>query len=354
MKIKPILAKIRNRKMSFLTFKAALNYYKLPTSNGWSGVEAKLSEETTAKDMQKTLGILEQVYVDSIRFGDKAVQIAAFEDDESQMLQALASHKFHLQFIPAQDFPDPISASELRRMTMSPQVVHVEKSADKRALTFYFYARGYETEKEEFSVEDMTDEISRKRFRGYDHVVAYKQNPYLRVDSVVVLPAENQIQFRVDITHVSSTEQVEKLMVDLKATFREYLATEVDGQWEDAEFKLVNFYPKIDAIYKAPNGTVVKLGHHTASGAINYEKMRGMKGDLRQELYHKAGKKAVATQSFSITGSFPYDNGYSRVHLTIPGKSAQVMAESPSLTTAVISDCFREQQFLDMLNILVQ
>lgn len=353
MDIKTVLGKIRNRQLSFLTFKAALHFYELPTGTGWAGIEEKLSDASlTAQARQKNLRTLQKLYEDNIYFGNKAVQICDVGRPNARYLEALLTHRFRPEFAPANAFPEPISAEDLRAITLKPQLVKAIADRDKRTVALYFYARGYETEKEQFDVDNMTDAVSKRRFAGYDHVIAYRQTPYLRIDSVHVDVQKCQIQFRVDKTRLASLDQIEKALTDLKAAFRAHMENSLDAVWAELPFVLLNFYPKIQAVYKHKDGKVVKLGHNTASGAINHEKMRGLKGDLREESYHKAGMSAVDTQSFSITTSFPYDNGYSRVYLSIPGKSAQVSVPNPKLETAIIDDCFREEQFTDMIHIL--
>jgi hypothetical protein len=141
-------------------------------------------------------------------------------------------------------------------------------------------------------------------------------------------------------------------LIELKDAFRTLLQSQVNDAWERITLPLVNFFPKIDQLYNDQNGTLVQLGHNTAAGAINHGRMRGLRGDLKQDPSHMASMAASTTEKFAIQKAYSYYNDLSVVYLSIPGKSADTGSAIPTINTAIVEDCIDGQQFDDMMRIL--
>lgn len=353
MSIRSAFAQYQTRGMQFMTFRAALNFHKLPTSRSWVSAEQKITDAaTTPLKVKEDTALLNRIFQDNIRYGNKAVQITRFDNVAAPLFTTLKQAVFTPTYKPASFELGITNAVDLNLLSMTPELVFVEPSSKEGCFTLFFYARSYITEKEQFLIDDMKDELSQQRFAGFDQIIAYRRIAYVRIDTIFIDQNDLRVEFRVDITRLDSLDRMQEALKALKEAFRTYLVQNANSKWADVVFPLINLYPKIPSVYADKKGTVVRLGHHTSTGAINQGKMRGLLGDLKQDPGHVAGMAAVVTESFSITKLFSYDSGYSSVRLSIPGRSADAGQPDARVVTAIIEDCHREEQFEDMASIL--
>jgi hypothetical protein len=353
MSIKTALAKLRSRNPNFETLRAALKHHDLPTSTGWDKLELKFAGQAVSAVVVAQASKLERIYLDNVEWGNKAIQILQFGDEMKSALKAVVAHSFSPEFIPETRAPEPVNEADLARLTLQPVLVRAVTNDTRTTATLYFYSRGYKTEKEQFAVEEMKDPVSRLRFAGFDQVIAYKQMIFQRIDTVYIDWRNCRVEFRADATRLTTVDRMVEALNELKVRFRALLLTQVDeAAWKSVKFPLVNFYPKIDAMYSGESGTLVKLAHNTPAGATNHGKMRGLKGDLKQDPSHIASMDASTTEKFAIQKAYPYFSGESIAYLSIPGKLADVGFEAPVMNTALIDGCIVAAQFDDLMQIL--
>ena len=353
MSIQTAIAKLRRRNLNFATLKVALEHNGLPKSNGWGNLERKYADlKIPAADAVSHASKLERIYRNNIEWGNKAVQIAAFDISDASLFAAMVDHRFAPEFSPTNAFPDPVSDEDLALLTGHPVLVSRVVNQTATGATLYFYSRAYETDKEVFSVDEMKDDASRRRFAGFDQVVAYRRLIFQRIDSIHIDARNRRIEFRVDATGLPTIDRKLEALKELKEKFRKLMVTHIDRIWEKKAIQLSNFYPKIDRMYNGAIGTVVQLDHNTPAGAINHGKMRGKRGDLKNDPSHIASMDASDNEKFAIQKAYPYFNGLSMVHLSIPGKSADTGLANPETNTAIIENCIVGNQFEDMMQIL--
>lgn len=88
----------------------------------------------------------------------------------------------------------------------------------------------------------------------------------------------------------------------------------------DSPIVSANFFPLIATLYEQADGRVVSLGHSTGTRSVKDEKMRGRNLDLREELFHKEGLRAIGrTDAFSISKEWDKSMGSGVLTITIPG-----------------------------------
>ncbi len=350
MTIQTTLAKLRRRSINFSTLTAGLKYNVLPTSNGWRNLEQKYADlRIPAMEAASYVRKLERIYRDNIDWGNKAVQFAVFDESKDALISAAVRHRFAAELTPETPFPAYVTDEELGDLTLHPVLVTHEVNETRTGVTLYFYSRAYETEKETFAVDEMRDEVSMRRFSGFDQVVAYRQLIFQRIDTVYVDSRSRRIEFRVDATRLKTIDRMVEALKELKECFRALMETQVDAEWGLVSFPLSNFFPKIDQLYNDGQGALVELGHNTAAGAINHGKMRGHRGDMRSDPSHVASMAASTTEKFAIQKAYTYYSGVSVVHLRIPGKSADTGAATPTVNTAIVEDCIDATQFEEIM-----
>ena len=353
MTIQTALEQLKSRSPKFSTLKSALIHLELPSSNNMINLEKKFASQTVSAAQTITQAqTLERIYRDNVDWGDKAVQFAVFEPADKPLLDALVAHSYSPQYVepPGSKFPRQVSGTEMAGLPIDSQLVRCVTNATRTAATLYFYGRGYETSKQEFSVSGMTDSISQQRFLGYDHVVAYRRITFQRIDTIFIDPTNLRIEFRVDATRFTRIADAAQALVTLKNVFRSLAQSQVNSIWQRKMIKLANFFPKIEQLYNGGDGRLSSLGHNTAAGATNNGKMRrGLSGDLKADPSHKASLTASLTEKFSITKAYSYYNGVSTVLLSIPGKAADTSSIPPTINTAIVEDCINEAQFIEMM-----
>lgn len=353
MTIQAALEQLKSRSPKFLTLKSALVHLGLPKSNNMTNLENKFSSQTLPIAQLITQAqTLERIYKDNVDWGDKAVQFAIFEHADKPLLDALVAHTYVPQYVEqnGSKFPRQLTVKEMEGLSISSQLVKCVTNATRTTATLYFYSRGYETSKQEFSVSGMTDSISQQRFSGYDHVVAYRRTIFQRIDTIFIDPANLRVEFRVDATRFTRISDATQALVTLKDVFRSLAQSQVNSIWQRKMLKLANFFPKIEQLYVDNDGRLSSLGHNTAAGATNNGKMRrGLSGDLKADPSHQASLSASLTEKFSITKAYSYYNGISTVLLSIPGKAADTSSVPPTINTAIVEDCINEAQFIEMM-----
>lgn len=353
MTIQTALEQLKSRSPKFSTLKSALVHQGLPKSNNMINLETKFSNQTLSiAQIVSQAQTLERIYKDNVDWGDKAVQFAEFDPADKPLLDALVAHSYVPQYVEPRGskVPRQVNATEMEGLSIDPKLVKCVTDATRTTATLYFYGRGYETSKEEFSVSGMTDSISQQRFSGYDHVVAYRRSAFQRIDTIFIDPANLRIEFRVDATRLTRVADAARALVILKDVFRSLAQLQVNSVWQSKTFKLANFFPKIEQLYNGDEGRLSSLGHNTAAGATNSGKMRrGLSGDLKADPSHQASLTASLTEKFSITKAYPYYNGTSTVLLSIPGKAADTSSVPPMINTAIIENCINELQFIEMM-----
>lgn len=100
--------------------------------------------------------------------------------------------------------------------------------------------------------------------------------------------------------------------------------------------RMINFYPAISKIYSAEGeGKVIELGFNTDTGSAKLERMKS--DDLREELWHGAGKAALQTLTTSKIPFVPFrlavrwDWNDDDVELILPGSTRTLIPEKPEL-----------------------
>lgn len=353
MTVQTALEQLKSRSLKFSTLKSALVHHGLPKSNNMGNLENKFSSQTLpAAQLITQAQTLEHIYRDNVNWGDKAVQFAVFDPVDKPLLDALVAHTYTLQHVEpsGSKFPRQVTDVEMAGLSIDPKLVKCVTNATRTAATLYFYSRGYETSKQEFSVSGMTDAISQQRFLGYDNVVAYRRTAYQRIDTIFIDPSNLRIEFRVDATRLTRFADAAQALVILKEIFRSLVQSQVNSVWQRKTLKLANFFPKIEQLYNGGDGRLSSLGHNTAAGATNNGKMRGgLGGDLKADPSHQASLTASLTEKFSITKEYSYYSGISTVRLSIPGKAADTSSVPPTINTAIVEDCINETQFVEMM-----
>jgi hypothetical protein len=164
-------------------------------------------------------------------------------------------------------------------------------------------------------------------------------------DVVILHANENFVELRIDIGEGLSFSDRQVSFTQIIKEFNQ-IAKSVSGV-SVALNKEFNFFPLLDVLYEAQEGKVGEISFTTDEGSIKHEKMRRTDFDLREEIYHKAGKQAVFEKDqriniYRIAILWKYmleDNIETQPELLIPGQVQMLHQEYPVLNEVIIKNC---------------
>lgn len=190
--------------------------------------------------------------------------------------------------------------------------------------------------REHIDTNDFPEEIA-STLSGYDEVMGVKLIKYQAMDTVWVPHHGNFVDIRVDFPRGMHHDQA---LVAIERT-REAFHQVCGGS---ALTEPVNLFPLIDLFYKSSGeGNVVEMAFGTTTASLKREKMRRSKTDLRKEIYHQGGKKALKTPIEPYRLSVEYDvrlgATISAPEISFNGNSRMTGSANPILQDVVIRKC---------------
>lgn len=346
MSLQEAFERIKKRKTPLDVFRLALTAKGLPAPGRWQAVIDGLTEKKgpaiNAIDRENKL---KEIYKELIKFGDKAIQIADFDESSAHLFESIHQSNFKLEHKPDEYFHD-ISDENLRALPTRPSLAKVESNSTGLVKTLYFLSQEIRRTREDIAFQKEFEKLP--ALKGYANIYGVREENFLRVDLVVIDIKKRRFEFRVDCAGTSSQEVMRDYLGELKKHFRNALSENVGEDWKTLEFPLRNLYPRIDTLYnEKSDGEVSAIGYNTPYGARNMGVMRGT-GDLKEDPSHEASMNASETEIYYITKSYELSDSPHRIKLTIPGKTSEVGVPEPKMFTAIIEDCFNEQQYLRM------
>ena len=328
--------------------RAILKISGFPISQGWEKSLSKLSEleleDGNSLEFIESLVQLEKSYKEYFIIGNKSVRFFSIQKQKIKLLQ----DKFLNYEIPVNQFhktyPYPLDQENLIALDSTPKLVDIIKLSGND-LAFIFCTKRYFSERQTLDPLDFQNEL-RSFLEDYDEVVTIKK--YIRqLYDVVILRNNNIAEVRIDIGQGLSIQDRRFSFIQIIKEFN-YLAKSVAGieLVLDQEY---NFFTLINLLYESEEGKVCEIAFTTDQGSIKHEKMRRKDFDLREEIYHKAGRQAVIEQDlkiniYRIAILWKYkideeDNIETQPELLIPGQVQMLHQEYPVLNEVIIRKC---------------
>ncbi|PZO15351.1 MAG: hypothetical protein DCF25_13705 [Leptolyngbya foveolarum] len=340
MTIEYVLNSFRHR-ISWPTISAILKRCELPVSRGWDETIKKLIEyESKEKDVEASIKQLDDSYREYLLVGNKAVR--AFNLDKGvsrQLIKAFSTHTPPETPFSA-NYPFPLKEEDLGEIDSSTKLVEVREVGKCWAIVFC--TKRVFTERTSINPTDYNDEV-KEALGGYDEVFGVKS--YLRqlFDVVLLRPDTGISEVRLDVGSGISALDRSRYFSELIINFNN-LALDIAGVKVPLK-EPINFFPLIDSLYESHEGKVGEIAFTTDEGSIKFEKMRKTDADLREETYHKAGRKAVDHINLyrvALLWKYKFQNledVETAPELLLPGKSFFLNQEFPLLEEVIISKC---------------
>jgi hypothetical protein len=327
------------------TMRNILHSKKLPVGQGWDATIQKLdSFRRESEANSKKMNALEDAYFEHLMTGEKALQLFEIDKDSHQLLiKAMDGYKPDSNDF-NETFPFPLSEAKLKELDSSSVLVHIEISQDNYALVYC--TKRYYTERHELRLDSFSQE-TKDDLCGYDEIIALKRKLRQCFDIVVLDKTSNIAELRIDMADVLSSDDIAMSFKSITNKFNT-LSKELIGIDEILD-KPINFFPIIDKLYNSAEGRVCELSFTTDEASIKNERMRRKDVCLREESYHKAGKKGVphiTPYKLGITWTVKIsDELESKPELLLPGHFRLLSVSPQYLGDAIITRCFCNEDF---------
>ncbi|WGD29405.1 hypothetical protein AncyloWKF20_16750 [Ancylobacter sp. WKF20] len=315
-----------------------LSFLELPRGQGWDKTVEKIIAEGENLDEYRNR-VLEYL-IKHYQCGEKMLRLhsvdrAIGEQIASAIRDAVIPPSSFLEHYPAL-----VPSDQLNGLSTTPTLVNVTVGDGGTVATFAsvrVLSVREELEREDFP-EEAADALSR-----FDELVGIRHVKWQAMDVVKISPDFTEIDVRVDapLGMPSTAGDV------VHALIRKELALMTVG---DLLPQPMNLFPLIDRIYKAEGeGIVVELAFGTTTASLKHEKMRRRRTCLRQEAYHRGGKRALASDieihRLSVLWPLPLGRALSRPELTLSASARSAGATHPILTNAMIRNCADDTEF---------
>lgn len=261
----------------------------LPKANTWHKfkealIEAVKIDPASASDLNAALGKLLQ---NTISAGDRAVSLFRVAPARASAIAAALS-KAGIPASPySASYPYPLPQAALK--PLGDELFLSELRPMGNGITAIFNGRRLIEEREERSAQFVDPAaLTKIGWTDFDEFVLVKRRHVQTYEVVHVDTTTGLIELRVEEHQgVRASESLLQLQAGLNTILSSAALTPLNGP--------VNLFPAIKGLYDdATQGVVVELGFTTLTGSAKHEKMRAHRKDLRAELFHVGGKKAVS------------------------------------------------------------
>lgn len=299
----------------------------LSRGRGWSNTRPKLEEQL--EDNQHGERDLRAALIEHIIAGEK---IISFYEADNDILAELKDY-FRDPEIEKNTFPYLMTKRELDATPLGePKLVAVKDVEGSTAAIFSSVRFVEVTEKI-----DLDDGEDANRLERYSEVVGIRRERSQAFDILWLPRSGRRIEVRVDAPKGIPHEAA--------IAARQQLVGMVESDVEVELPKPTNLFPLIKRIYDDPTeGEVVDLAFHTSTASLKHERMRRRRSCLRQEIYHRAGKRALTDDisAFRMSVQWPISHGTSNVvrpELSLNGTVHMVHEPRPYLGEATLRGC---------------
>ncbi len=334
------------KRVPWPTMRAIFKMCELPYGRGWEDTIKKLSEESIKNsNLASNFNMLTKYYSDHLLTGEKALKLFTIDREQiDKVIEKIKDYEVPVDVF-HETYPFPLPDEKLAEIDSLPKLVEVDNSESQ--LSIIFCTKRFFTERTEINTEDLSNE-AKVSLGIYDELVGIRRYDHQFFDAVVLWKDKNLVEIRIDVSQggMPSQERI-KAFSEIIDKFN-FLVKNETGINEILKNN-INFFPLIDRLYESNEGKVGELAFTTDEGSIKSEKMRRGKVDLRNELYHKAGRQAVdhiTAYRLAILWGFQLsDDVETQPELLLPGQSHILSRSIQNLDEVIITKCSGLQDY---------
>ncbi|ANJ70967.1 hypothetical protein K6V72_07925 [Ralstonia insidiosa] len=317
----------------------------LPITRTWAPFIVAIFERyTNDADLLKVVEKLRQFYVQQLLAADRVVTFFHPHEHEKSLYDRAVNAQ-PSESAAQKHFPALVPEAQAKdHVPQMPTLVGRLVSANKRVALFYLSGR-YVEERDKYKRDEVNAAVQ-EAFQDYDEFIAVKLKFKQCMDSVIVHP-DGSVQMRMDLPTLTNADYAE---ICIKSLLKSFHADFSGADGSSLIGGRVNLFKAIGSIYRTSGlGRVSELGFETPTDSVKVEKMRGKSSDLREELYHKAGKVGLKNLAeivpYRLSVRFPPSVGKHPVELSLPGSFRELAKPSQRLEVASVSGCVNEKDF---------
>jgi len=310
----------------------------LPVGRGWEDTIKKLVDDSKADEFSDGFDQLKEWYYNHLLIGEKAVKLFSVHRSRiNNLITILTSHEIE-KTIFHETYPFPLTDERLKEIDSLPKLVEIRNS--DTSLAIVFCTKRFFTERTEIDPEGLNTE-ARKALDDYDELVGIKRYTRQFFDAVILWKNQDFIEIRIDIANGMPSQERSQAFIQAIKQFNALARQKLNI--ETALKESINFFPLIDRLYESDEGKVGELAFTTDEGSIKFEKMRRGEVDLRDETYHRAGRKAVdhiTPYRLAILWKFSLSEDLeTQPELLLPGQARVLSNSTQELGEVIIRKC---------------
>lgn len=346
LKTNEVIAALK-RRCSWHELRETLKNSELPTGLGWVELESKATENTDQG--KKIQDHIQAFYKTHILAGERYVQLY---DVPSQLAKDLTKKLGNFSINPAvfsNNYPLPISQSNLKNTSTTPTLVSIEKISNGDMALVFCAARHY-SEKDIYPLSQIAPQVA-QIYSGIDELITVKKIYFQAFDLVIIRPSLDRIEVCIDLPNLGYVD-FEDAALKLLATATAHIPS-LEEVYKSNPFNVFN---TIKDIFEAPNeGKVKSLAFRTLTGSRKFEKMVRKSEDLRYEKFHQGGMTAVKNEispyELTVDWKFVIPKGQAEIELKTSIK--ELSYENPTLTGFYVR-AIDPNTFLEAVNKIVK
>lgn len=359
MEIVKILDDLKSR-VPWYSIKPIFRSHQIDVAQGWDQSIVKILHDIKEKPARarQIVNLLTAFFEEQLLCGEKLIQFHRLPSPQlAELVNQFKNYQVN-QSVFSKHLPFPIPSSELEANIGEFSIVDVIQ--DQVSIKVLICSVLYYNEMVALETSDLKDQVVSDYCLSEHTEVIIKRRACRQFYDVVTFNAEKGLlEFRLDWGLGMKQTDAKRSISRLTAFFQAFVK-----QAFGVAIKLdepINFFPLIEKTYNdARVGKVCELSYTVNSGSIKSDKLRRHDIDIRNEIFHKAGREAVDghVSPYKIAIAWSFRKGETdsvQPELLLPGrKEALNCPESNPLNFAIIKRCFYEKDFQEILKVLLQ
>lgn len=328
---------------SWLPVKDLLIVNGLKPGSGWADLIAR-AEQGDA-DGVKISGLIRSFFWEYVVAGKRHVQLYSLAPDSWLPIKAqLVAAQVPLSAFTAL-YPLGLNQANLMLAPTDQTLCEIRALGGDDVQLVFCSSRSFE---EAFTLERNTSPAVMaavdQAVKGYDRLVAYKQQWIQAFDVITFRPSLDRVEIALDLNNRGSSFDGNAMALKLLAAVKQLLSA-IEPIY--AGQLPINLFSAIGEIYKSRGSSelhIIDANFRTPSGAINRGKMPSTEVDLREEPFHKSGaeavKKEIRVGGIVVAWTFKYPTGKARTKLWT--RLTVSAAQDPVLHDMELSEASRD------------
>jgi len=336
----------RQSSYSFRLVQARLKTEGMPSAAGWTPLIAKYTElnhDDSVIDWDRYASTLGNLHKQAVMAGTTAVWLfdAPTQDVSDMLANMQLLEKRGSAF--AATFPHPVASDVLLAQRFETEVVQAIDVGNGVVAAVACGKRAFR-HREQIAAEHVGAQ-TREEFGDFQELIVVRAGFTQAFDRLVFRRDAGRFEIHLDLCCPLNTEELQKMHESYIKRIKPIMERAL-GRNLPWLYSPVNLFPFIESLYNLEDGRVLNLGHSTGTKSIKEERMRGQSLDLRREMFHQHGIRAIrGTDAFSIKKGWDSKVGRHTPSISIPGHFSKAGVAGAVVRHAIVENCASMEDF---------